>query len=63
VKRGTRVLLVDDLLATGGTMAATIRLIERCGGRIAELAFLVELTELNGRRRLAPHPVIALVQY
>ena len=63
VKRGMRVLLVDDLLATGGTMAATVRLIERCGGRIAELAFLVELTGLNGRKRLAPHPVTALVQY
>ena len=63
VTRGMRVLLVDDLLATGGTMAATIRLIERCGGRIAELAFLVELTGLKGRERLAPHPVTALVQY
>ena len=61
--KGARVLLVDDLLATGGTMGATIQLIEQCGGRIVELAFLIELTALNGRERLAPHPVISLIQY
>ncbi len=61
--KGARVLLVDDLLATGGTMGATIELIERCGGEIIELAFLIELTALKGRERLAPHPVISLVQY
>ena len=60
---GARVLLVDDLLATGGTMGATIQLIEQCGGQIVELAFLIELTSLKGRERLAPHPVISLVQY
>ena len=56
-------LLVDDLLATGGTMGATIRLIEQCGGRIVELAFLIELTALKGRERLTPHPIISLIQY
>ena len=61
--RGSRVLLVDDLLATGGTMGATIQLVEQCGGRIVELAFLIELTALKGRERLAPHPVISLIQY
>ncbi len=61
--RGARVLLVDDLLATGGTMGATIRLVQRCGAAIVELAFLIELTALRGRERLAPHPVISLVQY
>ena len=61
--QGARVLLVDDLLATGGTMGATIQLIEQCGGRIVELAFLIELTALQGRQRLAPHPVISLIQY
>jgi adenine phosphoribosyltransferase len=61
--QGASVLLVDDLLATGGTMAATIRLIEQCGGKIVELAFLIELTALKGRERLAPHPVISLIQY
>ncbi len=61
--KGARVLLVDDLLATGGTMGATIQLIEQCGGQIIELAFLIELTALNGRERLAPHPIISLIQY
>jgi adenine phosphoribosyltransferase len=61
--KGARVLLVDDLLATGGTMGATIELIEQCGGHIVELAFLIELTALKGRERLVPHPVISLVQY
>jgi adenine phosphoribosyltransferase len=61
--RGARVVLADDLLATGGTMAATINLVEQCGARIIEAAFLVELTALNGRQRLAPHPVLSLVQY
>ena len=61
--RGAQVLLVDDLLATGGTMGATIQLIEQCGGQIIELAFLIELTALNGRARLAPHRAISLIQY
>ncbi len=63
LKRDARVLLVDDLLATGGTMEATIQLIQQCGGQIVELAFLIELTGLKGRDRLAPHPVISLIQY
>ena len=61
--QGGWVLLVDDLLATGGTMGATIQLIEQCGGRIIELAFLIELTALRGRERLTPHPIISLIQY
>ena len=61
--KGANVLLVDDLLATGGTMGATIQLIEQCGGHIVELAFLIELTALKGRARLVPHPVISLIQY
>ncbi len=63
ISRGWRVLLVDDLLATGGTMKATTRLIERCGGTILETAFLIELTDLNGRRLLSPHKVFPLIQY
>ena len=63
LRRGDRVLVVDDLLATGGTMSATIRLIEQCGGRIEAAAFLIELAALGGRARLAPHPVTALVRY
>lgn len=61
--KGDRVLLVDDLLATGGTMAATIQLVEQCGAHIIEAAFLIELTALQGRERLAPHLVTALIRY
>ena len=63
LKRGAKVLLVDDLLATGGTMEATTQLIKQCGAEIIELAFLIELTALGGRQRLAPHPAISLIQY
>ncbi|MCP5153219.1 MAG: adenine phosphoribosyltransferase [Ectothiorhodospiraceae bacterium] len=63
VRAGARVLLVDDLLATGGTAAASCRLIERLGAEIAGCAFVIELDELGGRARLAPHPVHALIHY
>src|SRR5713226_7731188 len=52
IRRGQRVLVVDDLLATGGTMAATLRLVERLGGVIVGAAFLIELAFLKGRERL-----------
>ena len=61
--QGSRVLVVDDLLATGGTVAATVDLIERLGGSVAACAFLVELTALRGRDRLAGHRVMSLIQY
>ena len=61
--RGARVLLIDDLLATGGTMAAAAQLIEEIGGEVVELAFLIELTFLHGRDRLANYPIFSLVQY
>ncbi|MEK7394842.1 MAG: adenine phosphoribosyltransferase [Fibrobacterota bacterium] len=63
VKPGQKVLLVDDLLATGGTMTAAIRLVEKLGGEIAGCAFLIELTFLPGRDRLSPCPVHSLIQY
>jgi len=63
VAPGARVLLVDDLLATGGTMEAACKLIEKGGGRVAGCAFLVELNFLKGRDRLRPHEVFSLVQY
>jgi len=63
VAEGAHVLLVDDLLATGGTMQAGCRLIEKAGGRVAGCAFLVELRFLNGRERLQPHEVFSLIQY
>jgi adenine phosphoribosyltransferase len=63
VRPGQRVLIVDDLLATGGTSAATGRLIERAGGRIVAFAFLVELAFLGGRARLDGHEVLSVVRY
>jgi adenine phosphoribosyltransferase len=63
VNEGAQVLLVDDLLATGGTMQAGCQLIEQAGGKIAACAFLVELSFLKGRERLRPHEVFSLIQY
>jgi adenine phosphoribosyltransferase len=63
IKPGERVLIVDDLLATGGTVAAAIELVERLGGSIAGVAFLVELTFLKGRQHLQGYDVFGLIQY
>jgi adenine phosphoribosyltransferase len=63
VTAGARVLLVDDVLATGGTMAAGCGLIEKAGGTVAGCAFLLELTFLKGREKLKPHEVFSLIQY
>ena len=63
IKPGERVLIVDDLLATGGTVSATVELIEKLGGHIAGIAFLVELLGLHGRDHLQGHDVFALIQY
>jgi len=60
---GARVLVVDDVLATGGTAEACMRLIEAGGGRVAGAAFLVEIAALGGRSRLAPHAVEAALVY
>jgi adenine phosphoribosyltransferase len=60
---GTRVLIHDDLLATGGTAGALCELVSHLGGEIAACAFLVELSFLGGRARLSPHDVQALIQY
>jgi adenine phosphoribosyltransferase len=60
---GANVLLVDDLLATGGTLAAGCKLIERAGAKVASCAVLVELTFLQGRERLAPHEVFTVIKY
>ena len=54
-------LIVDDLLATGGTVSATIDLVERLGGKVMAVAFLVELTALNGRDRLGDYEVVSLI--
>ncbi len=63
VERGERVLIVDDLLATGGTAAAAARLIERQGGEIAEISFLVELTELGGKLKLETWPIHSFIEF
>lgn len=63
VESGERVLIVDDLIATGGTAAATTRLIESCGGKVAGLGFMIELTFLPGRQRLEGYRVESLVRY
>ncbi|MBL9126537.1 MAG: adenine phosphoribosyltransferase [Verrucomicrobiales bacterium] len=63
IRPGQRVLLVDDVLATGGTAAATLKLIERLGGRLIDVAFVIELGFLAGRSRLGAHPVRSLVVF
>ena len=63
IVEGQRVLVVDDLLATGGTVGATIDLVERLGGEVAGTAFLVELTFLDGRLRLEGYRVTTLISY
>jgi adenine phosphoribosyltransferase len=63
VQPGSRVLIVDDLLATGGTAAAAARMVREAGGEVASLAFVVELTFLNGRGKLAGYDVFSLLQY
>ncbi len=60
---GSRVLIVDDLLATGGTAAAASRLVERLGGRVVGLCFMVELAFLKGRDALAERTIEALIEY
>lgn len=59
----SRVLVVDDLLATGGTALAAVRLVHRLGGEVAGCAFIIELKALGGRQRLAPLTCAALVEY
>ncbi|MEW6443316.1 MAG: adenine phosphoribosyltransferase [bacterium] len=63
IEKGQQVILVDDLLATGGTAAAACRLVERTGGQILECCFLVELVGLRGRARLGGRPAFSLIQY
>lgn len=63
VTPGQRVLIVDDLLATGGTACAVAKLVEQAGGIVAGLGFVVELTFLNGRGKLAGRDVFSLLQY
>src|SRR5258708_18679551 len=63
LKTGSRVLLIDDLLATGGTAAAAAALVQKLGAEILEISFLIELSFLGGRQKLKPFPVLSLVVY
>lgn len=63
IKLGDKVLITDDLLATGGTIAATIKLVERLGGIVVGLAFLIELVDLHGRKHLDGYDILALMSY
>jgi adenine phosphoribosyltransferase len=63
IKPGQRVLIADDLLATGGTISAAVDLVKQLGGQIVELAFLIELTALKGREKLKDYSVFSLLEY
>lgn len=63
VKPGSRVLLIDDLLATGGTAAAAAALLQKIGAQILEISFLIELRFLSGRNKLSSYPVRSIVSY
>jgi adenine phosphoribosyltransferase len=63
IGKGTRVLIVDDLLATGGTACAAARMVREAGGVVTGLGFVIELTFLNGRRKLPEYDVFSLLQY
>lgn len=63
VKKGDKIVIVDDLLATGGTIAATIKLIEQLGGEVVGLAFVIELDSLKGRDNFVNYDICSLVHY
>ncbi|MDK6862539.1 MULTISPECIES: adenine phosphoribosyltransferase [Nosocomiicoccus] len=63
IKKGQRVLITDDLLATGGTIEAAIHLVEELGGIVVGLAFLIELNYLNGRDKIKDYEIISLLEY
>ncbi|MTI94978.1 MAG: adenine phosphoribosyltransferase [Firmicutes bacterium] len=63
INPGTKVLVVDDLLATGGTIWSAVDLVRQLGGEIVGVLFLIELTYLNGREKLADYPIYSLIKY
>lgn len=63
LEKGARVAIVDDLLATGGTALATAHLVEKLGGKVEMMAFLIELNFLNGREKLSKYDIFSLLQY
>lgn len=63
IKKGDNVLLVDDLIATGGTTAAAVKLIEKLGGKIVECTFLIDLPDLKGKDKLKGYKIFSLMQF
>jgi adenine phosphoribosyltransferase len=63
IKKGEKVLIVDDLIATGGTIAAAAQLVEKLGGEIVECAFMVELPDLNGREKIKGYNIYTLTEF
>ena len=63
ISKGDRVVICDDLLATGGTAKASAELVERLGGEVVSLLFLIELTDLKGRDKLKDYPVDSIIKY
>ena len=63
IRKGERVVICDDLLATGGTALAAAKLVERLGGKVVVLAFIIELSDLHGSKQLRKYETISLVKY
>lgn len=63
LEKGHRILIVDDLIATGGTAAATAKLVEQCGCELVGFGFIIELRDLGGRQKLPDVPIVTLVEY
>lgn len=63
IKPGDRVVICDDLLATGGTIKAAINMVEKLGGKVVGLCFLIELLELKGREKIGNYPIFSLLKY
>lgn len=61
--RGSRVLICDDVLATGGTLSAALELVKKLGGDIVGIALLMELTEFEGREKITDHPIFSLIEF
>ncbi len=63
ISKGDKVVIIDDLLATGGTVEASINLVEAAGGEVVGLGFMIELLDLNGRDKIKDYPIKVLIQY
>ncbi len=63
INKGERVVIIDDLIATGGTVAAAIKLVEKLGGEVVECAFVVELPELKGREKIKGYKIFSMVEF